>query len=225
MKISIIIPVINEAAQITGLMQSLKPLIKEGHEVIVVDGGSTDTSPVIADALGAKVFVMKSPNRARQMNVGIRKSSGDAMLFLHADTRLPDNALRDVAACLELDYYWGRFNVRLSGASFMFRIIERMMNLRSCITGIATGDQAIFISREGIDVVGPYPDMPLMEDVQMSSNLLGLLGRPACLKSAVTTSSRRWEEKGVCRTIWLMWRLRLGYFMGTPAEKLAALYR
>jgi rSAM/selenodomain-associated transferase 2 len=225
MKISIIIPVLNEAGQMTSLMHSLRPFMAQGHEVIVVDGGSSDSTPGIADALGARVFVMKQPSRARQMNAGIRKSTGDAMVFLHADTRLPENAMQLVSDCLELDYYWGRFNVRLSGRSPAFRLIERMMNLRSCVTGIATGDQAIFISREGTDVNGPFPDIPLMEDVQMSKNLRSLLGRPACVRAFVTTSSRRWEERGTLRTILLMWRLRLKYFLGTSAEELAELYR
>ncbi len=125
---------------------------------------------------------------------------------------------------IEDGYYWGRFNVRLSGKHFMFRIIERMMNMRSCITGVATGDQAIFVGLESIEIVGTYPQLPLMEDVVFSKRLRNL-GWPACIKQQVVTSSRRWEDKGILRTMLLMWRLRLLFFLGVSADKLARQYQ
>ena len=158
------------------------------------------------------------------MNHGIDAAQGDVLLFLHADTRLPDNAVSMIIDAIEDGFFWGRFNVRLSGNRFIFRIIERMMNLRSCITGVATGDQAIFVSRESIDIIGDYPRLPLMEDVVFSKRLRKL-DWPACIKRQVITSSRRWEHRGILRTMLLMWRLRLLFFLGVPAQKLSKQYQ
>jgi rSAM/selenodomain-associated transferase 2 len=158
------------------------------------------------------------------MNRGIEAATGDALLFLHADTKLPEDALNAITQTITEGHFWGRFDVRLSGQQFMLRIIERMMNMRSCVTGIATGDQAIFISRECLDIVGQYSELPLMEDIDFSKRLREV-DWPACLKNAVITSSRRWEDRGVWKTVLLMWRLRLLYFFGVPAEKLARQYQ
>lgn len=223
MKVSIIIPVLNEAEHIADTLISLASYRSQGHEVVVIDGGSNDDTVSISQQYADRVL-RSDAGRAMQMNSGIDEASGDALLFLHADTRLPADAVAKLIHALEDGYFWGRFNVRLSGKHFMFRIIERMMNLRSCITGIATGDQAIFVSHESIEIVGAYPRLPLMEDIVFSKRLREL-GRPACIRQQVVTSSRRWEDKGILRTMLLMWRLRLLFFLGVPADRLARQYQ
>jgi len=223
MKISIIVPVLNEAEHIVHTLMPLRQYRNQGHEVIVIDGGSDDESIAVAEPYVDRVL-RGEKGRASQMNHGIEAAQGDVLLFLHADTRLPVDSAAKVINAIEDGYFWGRFNVRLSGDRFLYRIIERMMNLRSCITGVATGDQAIFVSRESIQIVGDYPGLPLMEDVVFSKRLRSL-GWPACVKSRVITSSRRWEDNGILPTLLLMWRLRLLFFLGVPAEKLAKQYR
>ena len=222
MKVSIIIPVLNEAAQIADALSELQSCRDQGHEVIVVDGGSTDDTMSRAGSSADKLL-QADTGRGLQMNRGVDAAEGDVLLFLHVDTRLPETALTQIIEAVEDGHYWGRFNVRLSGEHFLFRIIERMMNLRSCVTGVATGDQAIFVSRESIDIIGSYPQLPLMEDVVFSKRLRDL-GWPACIRQRVLTSSRRWEHGGILRTVFLMWRLRLLFFFGVPAEKLAKQY-
>lgn len=223
MIVSVIIPVLNEAEHIADALTLLAPLRQQGHEVIVVDGGSHDETVSIAQMHADSVF-QSDPGRAVQMNRGIAAAQGDILLFLHADTRLPNDAVVKIINAVEDGYFWGRFNVRLSGNHFMFRLIERMMNLRSCITGVATGDQAIFVSCESVDIVGAYPQIPLMEDVVFSKRLRNL-GWPACISRHVVTSSRRWEDKGIFRTVILMWRLRLLLFFGVSADQLARQYQ
>ncbi len=223
MKISIIIPVLNEAGQIIDTLKSLEHYRQQGHEVIIVDGGSSDGTLAVAEPFVDTTLSCKA-GRAVQMNQGIAAAKGDVLLFLHADTQLPADAISSMIAVIEDGYFWGRFNVRLSGNHLMFRLIERLMNLRSCITGVATGDQAIFVSRESIDIIGDYPQLPLMEDVVFSKKLRSL-GWPACIKRQVVTSSRRWEEQGILRTMLLMWRIRLLFFLGVSADKLAKQYK
>ena len=223
MKVSIIIPVLNEADRISDTLASLAGFREQGHEVIVVDGGSEDDTVVLSHQLADRVL-RSDRGRAMQMNCGIEHAQGDVLLFLHADTMLPADAISKMIAAVEDGHFWGRFNVRLSGKHLLFRVVEQMMNLRSCVTGVATGDQAIFVSRESIDIIGSYPQMPLMEDIVFSKRLRNL-GWPACLKLPVLTSSRRWEQRGIVRTILLMWRLRLLFFLGVPADKLAKQYR
>jgi len=223
MKVSIIIPVLNEAQHIADTLMSLAAYRSQGHEVIVIDGGSNDDTVSISEQYADRVLYSDA-GRAMQMNSGIDEASGDALLFLHADTRLPADAVTKLIHAVEDGYFWGRFNVRLSGKHFMFRIIECMMNLRSCITGVVTGDQAIFVSHESIEIVGAYPRLPLMEDVVFSKRLRKL-GWPACIRQQVVTSSRRWEDKGILRTMLLMWRLRLLFFLGVSADRLARQYQ
>ena len=223
MKVSVIIPVLNEADQIAETLESLAPYRDQGHEVIVVDGGSSDETQSLAAMRADKVLHSKM-GRAQQMNRGIDEARGDVLLFLHADTRLPSNGLTEVINAVEDGGFWGRFNVRLSGEHFMLRVIERMMNLRSCVTGVATGDQAMFVSRESVAIVGQFPQIPLMEDVVFSKRLRELAW-PVCVRQHVITSSRRWEHRGVFRTVLLMWRLRLLFFLGVSADKLARQYQ
>jgi rSAM/selenodomain-associated transferase 2 len=213
---------LNEGENLGATLAPLRVYRQQGHELIVVDGGSNDDTISIARAHADQVLQTNS-GRAHQMNRGIEVAQGDVLLFLHADTRLPPDALEIIIDRVINGYYWGRFNVRLTGQHFMFRIIERMMNLRSCLTGVATGDQAIFVSRECTDIVGHYPEVPLMEDV-LYSKRLRTLGWPACVRLSAVTSSRRWENRGILRTMLLMWRLRLLLFFGVPTEKLAQQY-
>ena len=222
-RLSIIVPVLDEAAGIAAALDALAPLRARGAEIIVVDGGSSDATVVLsrprADA------VIDSPRgRARQMNAGAAVAQGGLLLFLHADTRLPPQADPLMQQALDRGADWGRFDVRIDGRPRMLRIVAAMMNLRSRLTGIATGDQAVFVRRELFARVGGFPVQPLMEDIELSKRLRRH-ARPACLRQTVITSGRRWEAHGVWRTIVLMWRLRWRYWRGTPAEVLAQWYR
>lgn len=223
--VSIIVPALNEAEQIAHTLAALQPLRGAGHEVIVVDGGSTDDTVVLAKPLADQVLV--SPRgRSCQMNAGVAEATGDVLLFLHADTRLPHNAIAVLQQGLaQSERVWGRYDVRLSGQHFLLRIVERMMNWRSRLSGIATGDQAMFVRREAFLAVGGFPEIPLMEDIALSHILKRKFGAPLCFSVLVLTSSRRWEENGIGRTILLMWRLRLAYFLGASPEHLARQYR
>jgi len=221
--LSIIVPVLNEEAGIATALAALADLRRFGHEVIVVDGGSSDRTVELARPLAD--FVMTAPRgRASQMNTGAARASGDTLLFLHADTRLPTAAdFAIVDGLRRSGCVWGRFDVEINGSHPMLRVVAAMMNLRSRVTCIATGDQAIFVTRAAFAKCGGYPDIPLMEDIALSKKLKRL-GRPLCLKARVTTSGRRWEQRGVFRTILLMWRLRLAYFLGAEPHALARRY-
>lgn len=221
--ISVIIPVLNEAERIEPFLQHLHPFRTAGHELIIVDGGSTDSTPEKCVPYADRVLIA-SAGRAHQMNVGADAAQGHLLLFQHVDTLLPDTAMAVLSKLSgSEEQVWGRFDVCLTAGHWMFPIISTLMNWRSRFTHIATGDQSIFISRSLFEEVGGFPDQPLMEDIELSARLRGLAA-PVCLKERVTTSSRRWQKKGVWKTIVLMWRFRLAYFMGTPAEQLAAIY-
>ena len=223
-RLSIIIPTLNEAGAIGQTLAALQPLRARGCEVIVADGGSTDGTAGLARPL-ADAVVVSPPGRACQQNAGAAAASGEVLLFLHADTRLPRDADVLVADGLRRSGRgWGRFDVRLTGRHPMLRMIERMMNLRSRLTGIATGDQAIFIQSDRFHAAGGFPEIPLMEDVALSK-ALRRLGPPLCLRETVATSSRRWEQHGVYRTMVLMWSLRLAYWLGADPARLADRYR
>ncbi|MCZ7563431.1 MAG: TIGR04283 family arsenosugar biosynthesis glycosyltransferase [Burkholderiales bacterium] len=222
-KLSIIVPALNEAAGIVAALGALAPLRARGHEVIVVDGGSTDTTAVLARPLAERV-IDAPRGRARQMNAGARIASGDVLVFLHADTLLPEGADRLIERALGApDCAWGRFDVRIEGVHPLLPVVAAMMNLRSALTGIATGDQAIFVRRAGFAAVGGYPPIALMEDVALS-RALARRARPARVRERAATSGRRWETRGVLRTIALMWWLRTRYFCGASPERLARLY-
>jgi len=220
-RLTIIVPVLDEAAIIVGALQALKPLRACGAEIIVVDGGSGDGTPELAEPLADRVTAAPR-GRGAPMNAGATLGSGDALLFLHADTRLPEHADRLIAAALQRRA-WGRFDLRIAGRHPLLAVVARMINWRSRLTGIATGDQAIFVSREAFLAVGGFPDLPLMEDIAMSRRLK-LLCRPFCIAAPVVTSGRRWEHHGVIRTIVLMWRLRLAYYFGVAPARLALRY-
>jgi rSAM/selenodomain-associated transferase 2 len=220
--LSIIVPVLNEAAIVEEALARLEPLRARGAEVIVVDGGSGDGTPELVAQLADRV-VTAPAGRARQMNDGAQSAKGDVLLFLHADTMLPDKADRLIDKALKGGRQWGRFDVRLDGRSRWLPLVAAMMNWRSWLSGIATGDQAIFVRREAFEAVGGFPDIPLMEDIAISG-ALKRFGRPARIRERVTTSGRRWDENGLAETILLMWRLRLGYYFGADPGRLAARY-
>ena len=223
-RLSVIVPALNETSSMAAALQALAPLVARGAQVVVADGGSLDDTVALAQAGGAQV-INAPRGRALQMNAGAQQASGDRLLFLHADTRLPPGADRLIAQALATGpQVWGRFDVRIEGKPRMLRVIAAFMNRRSRWTGIATGDQSLFMTRAAFDTVGGFPAQPLMEDIEMSARLLKL-SRPACLRAQVVTSGRRWETRGVWTTLLLMWRLRLAYWRGTAPERLAALYR
>ena len=221
-RLSIVIPSLDEAAGIVATLEALRPLRDRGHEVIVVDAGD-DATATLARCHADQV--LRAPRgRAVQMNRGAEAASGEVLLFLHADMRLPPAAdLAIVDGLAAAGRGWGRFDVRLTGRRPLLRVIGALMSWRSRLTGIATGDQAIFVTRERFRAVGGYHDIPLMEDVALS-RALKRLGPPVCLRERVTTSSRRWERNGVVRTVVLMWWLRLRFFLGTDPAELAARY-
>jgi rSAM/selenodomain-associated transferase 2 len=217
-KVSVVVPVLNEAQGIVAALGALQGLRARGHEVIVVDGGSADGTATLAEPL-ADQAIAAPRGRASQMNAGAAAASGDALLFLHADTRLPEGADRLVAEALAARP-WGRFDVRIEGRSPLLALVAFFMNLRSRLTGIATGDQAIFVRRSDFPGFAP---IALMEDIDFSRRMKRV-ARPACLRAKVATSGRRWERDGVLRTILLMWRLRLAYWLGESPDELARRY-
>ena len=229
--VAVILPVLNEAARLSAQLPEL--LERHGFdEVIVVDGDSTDESIAIVckhlppDATSAwpALRVFQAPRgRARQMNAGVQMAEADVLLFLHADTTLPPNAAEHVRESIRAGYLWGRFDVRLSGRHVLFRVVERLMNWRSAASGIATGDQAIFVRRDVLRVFGGFAPMPLMEDIDLSRRLKWA-GKPARRRETVVTSSRRWEERGILRIIILMWTLRFLYWAGVSPSRLTRWY-
>jgi rSAM/selenodomain-associated transferase 2 len=220
--LSIIIPALNEAAGIVVLLQSLQGLRAQGAEIIVADGGSADATIQLALPLADQV--MTAPKgRASQMNAGAAIARAPLLLFLHADTRLPAGAMPQLVRAIAQGALWGRFDVKISGNTSGLGLIGTMMNLRSRLSGIATGDQAIFVRRDVFNQLGGFPDLPLMEDISFSRQMKRL-GRPACLFEKVITSGRRWEKHGVLRTILLMWSLRLRFFLGADPADLAREY-
>jgi rSAM/selenodomain-associated transferase 2 len=222
-KLSIIIPVLNEGEAIAAALDALAVLRALGAEVIVVDGGSRDATIQRARPRADRV-ILAPRGRALQMNAGAEKAAGDVLLFLHADTNLPPDADHVVLSGLERSgHAWGRFDVKIEGRSPVLRVIAWLMNIRSRLTGIATGDQAMFVRRAAFQAAGGFPAIPLMEDIALCKRLKRV-SRPLCLRERVTSSGRRWETHGVFHTMLLMWRLRLAYFFGADPKKLAQRY-
>jgi rSAM/selenodomain-associated transferase 2 len=222
-QISVIIPALNEGAAISATLQALQPLRRRGHELIVVDGGSGDATVELAGALADRV-IRSEPGRATQMQAGAGAARGATLWFLHADSIAPahadqliQQALQDESVC------WGRFDVRFPDRGRLLRLIAWSMNTRSRLSGIATGDQGIFVKRSSYEQAGGFPSIPLMEDIALS-RALKKQSKPACLQHCLGTSARRWLEHGIMRTILLMWCLRLGYFLGISPQRLASHY-
>ncbi len=221
MKVSVIVPVLNEEKSLGATLRALLAL--RPYEIIVVDGGSTDRTADICRGLGIEI-APAARGRARQMNFGAAQARGEALLFLHADTRLPASALGDIAAALaDPRCAGGRFDIELDGNHWMLRIIATLINRRSRATGVATGDQAIFVRREIFERLGGFQDIPLMEDIAFC-RALKRAGRIACLRSRAVTSARRWESDGVWRTIFKMWILKAGYLAGVSPARLKKFY-
>jgi rSAM/selenodomain-associated transferase 2 len=220
-RLTIVLPVLNEAAIIVAALAALTQLRQRGAEVIVVDGGSHDGTPSLAAPLADRV-IGAPRGRGAPLNAGAALARGDVLVFLHADTTLPDNADALIAAALT-HRAWGRFDLRIAGPHPLFAVVARMINWRTRLTGIASGDQAIFVDREAFLAVGGCPDLPLMEDIAISRRLKRLC-RPFCISTPVVTSGRRWEHHGVIRTILLMWRLRIAFYLGVEPSLLASRY-
>jgi len=219
---SLIIPTYNEAQGIYQFLQALQ-VLRYQCELIVADGGSNDKTCEFALSLADKV-IHAPKGRAIQMNAGASVSKGEILIFLHADTFLPDNALHCIQKGIDCGAQWGRFDIQLVGQSAMLKVVSKMMNWRSRLTGIATGDQVIFVTRQLFEQLGGYPTIALMEDIALSRQLKAIAS-PLCLTEKVQSSGRRWDSFGVWRTIFLMWMIRLRYFMGEQPEVLARLYR
>ncbi len=221
--LSIVVPVLNEAANLDRLLPDLAARCPAA-EVIVVDGGSTDATAEVARRRPGVQLVASGRGRARQMNAGARVARGEALLFLHADTVLPDGAADAIAGALaDLAVVGGRFDVRFTNPRWPFRMIAGLMNRRSRWSRISTGDQGIFVRRATFDALGGFPDIPLMEDVELTKRLKRA-GRLAALDLQVTTSSRKWEREGIARTIVLMWTLRFLYCCGVSPARLHRWY-
>jgi rSAM/selenodomain-associated transferase 2 len=222
-RLSIIIPVLNEGEAVAPALDALADLRALGTEIVVVDGGSRDAT-VQRARVRADQVVASARGRALQMNAGAATAAGDVLLFLHIDTRLPADAEHVVLNGLERSgRAWGRFDVDIDGAHPLLPLVAALMRVRSRVTGIATGDQAMFVRRDVFEAAGGFPAMPLMEDVALSKRLKRV-SRPLCLRERVVTSGRRWQQHGVLRTIMLMWRLRVCYFLGADPQELARRY-
>lgn len=222
-RISVIVPALDEAARLPLTLAVLQGLRQRGHEVILVDGGSGDATVAVSRPL-VDTVLQAARGRAVQMRAGADAASGDIFWFLHADTRVPEHADRLIDAALrDTGAQWGHFEVQLSEHRFSLRLVATLMNIRSRLSGIATGDQGIFVTRDRFRQVNGYPQIALMEDVALS-RALKASERPACLRPRLTTSARRWQKHGVLRTILLMWLLRLGYTLGISPDTLARHY-
>ena len=215
-------PVLNEAKMLPAFLERARDWPVD--ELVFVDGGSRDATPRLLAEAGARWMTSRA-GRAIQMNAGARATKSDILVFIHADTAISSSNFEAIRRVMRDErVVGGRFDVRLSGRQPAFRVIEFFINLRSRLTRIATGDQAIFVRRSVFERLGGFPEQPLMEDVEFSRRLKRL-GRIACLRERVVTSSRRWERHGIARTVWLMWSLRLGYWLGADPERLRRRYR
>jgi rSAM/selenodomain-associated transferase 2 len=223
-QLSIIIPALNESFSLPLLLRNLQPMRTRGHEVILVDGNSEDGTVVLARPFVDQV-IQAPRGRASQMAAGAGCAKGDILWFLHADVIPPADADQLVLQALDSKQHdWGRFDVRLTGKHPMLYMIGKMMNLRSCVTGVATGDQGIFVRRRVLQEIGGVPLVPLMEDIKLSK-LLRRRCKYICIKENIIASGRRWEKHGVFRTICLMWKLRFLYVMGVNPTTLARMYK
>ncbi len=216
------IPVLDDAEHLARLLTMLAPWRAAGDELIVVDGGSSDDSATVAAAHATRVLLAPR-GRARQMNAGARAARGELLWFVHADAAIAAGTRAVLLAANRGSQGWGRFDIAITDPATPFRVIETLMNLRSRLSGIATGDQALFVRRELFVAVGGFPDLALMEDIELS-RILKRHCRPQCLAVRVGTSARRWRRDGIARTVVMMWLLRLAWFVGVPATRLARIY-
>jgi len=230
--IAVVVPVFNEG---DGIAQHVRTLLTDFdfEHVVVVDASDDISAKAAIEKMTAEfqaeydrltVITSALPGRALQMNRGAQACTTDVLLFLHADTRLPEDAVTKIRKEIEDGHQWGRFDVRLDASGLIFRIIEWSMNLRSAISGVATGDQGIFVTKELFESVGGFAEIPVMEDIELSRRLKNI-SWPTRIRFKVTTSARRWQQQGVICTVLQMWSLRLQYWLGVSPEKLLAAYR
>jgi rSAM/selenodomain-associated transferase 2 len=223
-ELSIIIPTLNEEANIADTLSQLQAMRERGVEIIVADGGSHDATVAIATPLCDKLLTT-ARGRARQMNAGAELATGAVLLFLHADSQLSADADLHIARAISRGADWGRFDVTITGSHWMLPIVAWMMNHRSRLTDVATGDQGIFVTRQAFAHGSGFADQPLMEDIAFSTAMKKAGFRAVCLRTPkIITSGRRWERHGTWRTILLMWRLRLQYYLGADVNKLYKAY-
>jgi rSAM/selenodomain-associated transferase 2 len=223
-EITLIVPALNEADGIVDTLRALQDMRGRGLEIIVADGGSSDDTVAVCAPLADRVIIADT-GRARQMQAGATLARGSVLWFLHADSLAPRNADRAITTALGSgERHWGRFDVRFPQAGLLLGVVAILMNLRSRLTGIATGDQGIFVTRALFERVNGYPQIPLMEDIALSRRLKHH-SRPACLHDTLITSARRWQMQGTLRTILVMWSLRLAYFLGASPARLAQFYK
>lgn len=221
--LSVIIPVLNESGNIEETLKSLQPLMDEGHEVIIVDGGSCDDTILKCKKYTANILVSKK-GRAIQMNYGAASASNNVLVFLHADILVPSNFSQIITQAIAYkNKQWGFFRVKLSSDNILLKIVSYFMNARSCLTSIATGDQTIFVTKSLFNKINGFENIALMEDIEISKNLKQHT-KPYCAKSYITASSRKWKQEGVIRTILLMWKIRLFYFFGVSTDDLVKMY-
>jgi len=217
LSVAAIVPVLNESALLPDMIERFRHI--DVDELVYADGGSTDGTREQLQAAGVR-WVSSRSGRSAQMNCGAAECTSDILLFIHVDTAVSSSHIEAVRKSMrDRGMAGGRFDVQLSGAHPAFRIIESMINLRSRLSRISTGDQAMFVRRDVFERLGGFPDQPLLEDVAFS-RLLKRAGNIACLRQRVETSSRRWEEYGIVRTILLMWWLRLRFWLGAAPARL-----
>lgn len=221
--VSVIVPALDEAKCIAGTLGALRDQNQTPLELIVADGGSVDGTPEIAGPL-ADLVIQAPRGRARQMNEAASRASGEVLWFVHADTVPGKGAIAELRSAVRRGRCWGRLRPRLSGRQWLFRVIERFIHWRAILTGISTGDQTLFVTRDAFDRVGGFPELPLMEDLAIARALRRMQWPATCRVDAIT-SSRRWERDGIWRTVALMWRLRLAWWFGADPERLARQYR
>lgn len=229
--ISVIVPLYNEGEAVHRLIDHLRQ-INGLAEVVLVDASDEPKSVAVRDELSRqlendsfiRVLTCDTAGRAAQMNAGANQCSGTVLLFLHCDTRLPLHTAQSISQCIADGRAWGWFNLRLDARGGMYRVLETMINLRSRLSRIATGDQAIFIQRHTFEKQLGFAEIALMEDIELSRRLKRL-SKPGIIAQPVVTSARRWQQNGLLRTILFMWKLRFLYWLGGSPERLAARYQ
>jgi rSAM/selenodomain-associated transferase 2 len=219
-QLSIIIPVLNEAGCLDQGLARLFTLqwVTDHAEVIISDGGSKDDSLDIASRYPCKI-VHSNAGRATQMNTASKSAQGKYLLFLHADSDLPEDFYRFI----EADAKWGFYRLRLSNDAYVYRIIEAAINLRTRVSRVAGGDQGLYFERHFFESLNAYPQIPLMEDIAICKTARRL-AKPFVSVATISSSGRRWQDQGVVKTVLLMWALRLGYWLGVDPRRLHKIY-
>lgn len=218
--ISVVIPILNEARILEKTLDQLQSELGD-HELIIVDGGSTDSSVRIAEKYGK--VVLSACGRAKQLNTGAAAATGDILIFLHADIWLEPGAFAAVATALASGYVGGGFRQKIDGKRVLYRLIEIAGNIRGRYLNVFYGDSGIFLARTDFEKIGGFPDVPILEEMEFSKRLRQL-GKPTLLTPCIHISARRWEASGIVRTTLNNWLITALYFLGASPEKLARLY-